>query len=426
MRASGTWISFGSLFLFLACASSPKLPLSSEIRSPAQSQVTAKILTREEVMGPNRAMSSKMKAGRDFIFRNVASAFPDNGKNMLLKDRALSKMSVSGAVDHSPWHLRLYQGPEHIKRDQERFATLNKVFYSTALTEREANLLAQSPKKNIPQPFYQTETLGVDDAYEPNNQAPAAFNLLNAENQWLSFLGTEGVQWDEDWFKVWVSPQYRRLMLDLRFQHYLGDVDMRLYDSAGNLVAVSQGSGEDEFIHLVLERGGIYFVQIFGSNHGNRYDFKYSTYFTGGGDDEYEENDVIKSPFDLRKFEGKWLSEIRGEGVAADDDFYLIQVPKGRERVIVDLRCDVDRGDVDVRLMNSKGQVVASSSNIGDDDYIDFTVAEPGNYYLKVYPFAPQSTFNMYDLKWYTEKTSQVGASKSSSKKPERVPTATQ
>ena len=134
----------------------------------------------------------------------------------------------------------------------------------------------------------------------------------------------------------------------------------------------------------------------------------------------------MKTAFDLRKFEGKWLSEIRGEGVAADDDYFMIQVAKGRQRVLLDLRYDVDRGDVDLRLLNSKGHIVASSSNIGDDDYIDFTVAEPGVYYVKVYPFAPQSSFNLYDLKWNTEKSvskaAQSEASKSSPKNPERLP----
>ncbi len=417
---------------FAGCASvtGPNQMLSSEVRKPAQSQVRAKILTRDEVMGSNRARQSKLNSKGEYYFHNVRSAFPDNGKNMLLKDRALAKGSVTTALDHSPWHLRLYSDPIRQKRNRDRFANLNKVFYSTALTEKEAGVLARSAKPNPTQPFYQTETLGLDDAFEPNNQPDQAFDLSNAESQWLSFLGTEGVQWDEDWYKIWISPHYRQLVLDLRFQHYLGDIEMRLYDLKGRLMAASQGSGEDGFINLILEKAGAYLVQISGSNQGNHYDFKYSTQFTGGGDDQYQGNESLKAAFDLRKFEGKWLSEIRGEGVAADDDFFRIQVAKGRQRVLLDLRYDVDRGDVDLRLMDSKGQILASSSNIGDDDYIDFTVAEPGNYYIKVYPFAPQDGFNLYDLKWNSEKSSakasQIEASKSSPKNSERLPAKAQ
>lgn len=377
---------------------------SSSDRAPAQAMTRAEIplKSRDDIYGPNRAKSSvKPKPGKDYAFRNIASAFPDNGKNMLLKDRALPKASITGATDHSPWHLQIYKNPAHIQKDKSRFSILNKDAYSTPLTQREALMLAQTAKKPAGnQPFYQTDSFGIDDAFEPNGNRETAFNVSALEDSWLGNIATEGVQWDSDWYQVWVSPQYRRLVLDLRFQHYLGDIDLRLFDSKGVLVANAQGLGDDEFINLILDQGGAYFVEIVGSNRGNRYDFKYSTFFTGGGDDEYEENDTLRLAHDLRTNEGKWLSEYRGEGVAADDDFYLIQAKGGRTRIVADLRVNVAKGDVDFRLLNSEGKVIASSSNIGNDDYIDFTVPTAGNYYLKVYPFNPQATVNLYDLKW--------------------------
>jgi hypothetical protein len=286
---------------------------------------------------------------------------------------------------------------------------LNRAYYATPLAQREAETLSQTSKRIGGETFYQAETFGQDDAFESNNSRSSAFDLAPAENRWLGLLGpagalTEGVQWDEDWYRLSVSPHYRRLVLDLRFQNYLGDMDLRLYDDQGKLIATSQGNGDDEFLNLVVDRGGTYFVQIYGLNKGNRYDFKYSTFFTGGGDDLYEENDRLSQAYDLRTHESKWLSELKGEGVAADDDYYAIRVPGGRLRVVVDLRVDVDRGDVDMRLLNSQGQIIASSANIGDDDLIDFLVPAAGTYYLKIYPFSPQGTFNLYDLKWQAQR----------------------
>ncbi len=393
-----------------ACASTNSLPTAS-VEAPPVIAVS----TRDEIMGMNQARAQQNpKKSKEYIFRNIASAFPDTGKNMLLRDRVLPKSSVTGAVDRSPWHVKIYENPEHIQENQSRFSNDNKVLYKTPLTQKEAQVLSQAPKKVPEEPFYQTETFGRDDAFEPNNDIAHAFNLslLGPKN-----VRTEGVQWDEDWYRITVSPQYRQLILDLRFQQYLGDIDMRLYDAKGNLIATSQGNGDDEYLNLILEKGGTYFVQIYGTNHGNRYDFKYSTYFTGGTDDEYEENDTLKTAFDLRKFEGQWLSEIRGEGVAADDDYYMIQVAPGKERVQIDFRYDISRGDIDLRLLNSQGKVVASSANVGSDEFIDFTVANPGVYYLKVYPFAPQGSYNMYDLKWSTQKPSRNEMSNSSPKK---------
>ncbi len=379
-------------------------------------------ISRDEVMGPNRAqISAKQKKTNTYAFRNIASAFPDPGKNMLLKDRALSKAAVKGTLDHSPWHLQIYSNPEHIQENQSRFSNLNKAFYATPLSQSEALAKAQGEKKTFSEPFYQMETEGKEDGFEPNNELARAYNISNAEDRWIALLGpkekrTEGVQWDPDWYKILVSPQYRRVMVDLRFQHYLGDIDLNLYDAKGALVASSKGSGEDEFLHLVLNQGGTYYIEVLGANRGNRYDLKYSTYFTGGGDDEYEENDTLKMATDLSKFENKWLSEIHGEGVAADDDYYRITVPSGRLRVQVDLRYNVSRGDVDMRLMDSMGRVIASSANIGDDDFIDFTVPVAGTYFVKVYPFAPQNSANMYDLKWSASSGSQKRPSQSLSK----------
>ena len=98
------------------------------------------------------------------------------------------------------------------------------------------------------------------------------------------------------------------------------------------------------------------------------------------------------------------MSELKGEAVAADDDYYKIQVPNSKRRVVIDLRVDIDgkieRGDVDVRLIDDKGSVIASSANTGSDDLIDFVVPHSGVYFIKVYPFQPLNNFNMYDLKW--------------------------
>jgi hypothetical protein len=414
VKSKSVLLILGSLGILSACSSHPVMPTLLASQSGMAGPVPE--ITRDEVFGPNRAQASvKNKKSKEYAFRNIASAFPDNGKNMLLKDRALPKGSVTSAVDHSPWHLSIYQNPDHIKENQERFSNMNKAFYATPLTQREAQTLAHAQKATSAAPFYQMETSGREDGFEPNNSLEKAFNLANAEDKWLALIGpkdkrTEGVQWDTDWYKILVSPHYRRVMVDLRYQQYLGDIDMKLYDAKGGLMATSQGTGEDEFLHVNLEQGGTYYIEIIGSNHGNRYDLKYSTYFTGGGDDEVEDNDFLARATDLSKQENLWLSETRGEGVAADDDYYKIQVPAGKLRVQVDLRYNVARGDVDVRLMNSSGKVIASSANIGDDDYIDFSVPFAGTYFIKVYPFAPQNTFNMYDMKWSVQKNSQKDA----------------
>ncbi len=387
------------LALLISCSSAP------EKQSEREPTSAAKVATRDERMGVNKAFASvKVRPGKPYLFKNVKLAFPDNGKNMLLKDRALAKNSVKGAVDNSPWHSRLYGNTEHQNLDSNRFSNLNRGYYQTPINEKDA-LALLGTQKRVPASndfYYQTHVSATDDKFKPNQNFETAFDLTSSEDTWLGLLGSDGVQWTQDFYKIWVSPQYRQLIVDLRYQHYLGDVDLKLYDSQKRLIASSQRITEDEFINIQLSKGGIYYLQVDGANMGNRYDLKYSSKFTGGADDEYEENDQLSSAFDLSASENLWLSEIRGEAVAADDDFYKVRISEGRRQLSIDLRVNVNKGDVDIRLLNSKGEMVASSSNIGDDDYIDFKVPSAGTYYLKVYPFHPGNSFNLYDLKWRT------------------------
>jgi hypothetical protein len=398
------------LFFLLLCGCASENVISGAVSAaskPTREQLLNK--TRDDILGPNRALQSVEKKSaaknKKFIYRNVATAFPDNGKNQLLKNRALAKNLVSGAVDHSPWRLRVYGNQEHEKSNQRRFSTPNKVLYSTPLSQKDSLRLSLDNKRALAsEPFYQVNSQTEDDIYESNNAREQAFDLVQYENTWLSLVAEEGAQRNDDWYRIFISPQYRHLVVDLRFQSYLGDIDLKLYDAKGQLVGVSQGTGDDEYLNLNLDLGGYYYLQVYGSNLGNHYDLKYSSYFMTGGDDEYEENDTLRTAFDLRSGEGKWLSEFKGEAVAADDDYYKIQVPNSKRRVVIDLRVDIDgkieRGDVDVRLIDDKGSVIASSANTGSDDLIDFVVPHSGVYFIKVYPFQPLNNFNMYDLKW--------------------------
>jgi hypothetical protein len=389
------------LFLFLVLQLSCSSTQVS--REPSATELDSqRVQTRDERMGVNRAFASvKVRKGKPYLFKNVKLAFPDNGKNMLIKDRALSKSAVKGAVDNSPWHERIYGNSDHIKIDQKRFSNANRAYYQVPISESDAvALMAKVKRAPAAEFYYQTQVSKSDDKFKPNQSFETAFDLSSSEDVWLGLLGSDGAQWSEDYYKIWVSPQYRQLIVDLRFLHYLGDIDLKLFDLNKRLIASSQRQTEDEFINITLAKGGFYYIQVSGSNLGNRYDLKYSTRFTGGGDDQYEENDYLKTAFDLSSLENRWLSEIKGEAVAADDDFYRIQVPPGRQQVIVDLRVSVAKGDVDVKLLNPVGELVASSANIGDDDYIDFKVPSPGTYYIKVYPFHTGTSFNMYDLKW--------------------------
>ncbi len=74
-------------------------------------------------------------------------------------------------------------------------------------------------------------------------------------------------------------------------------------------------------------------------------------------DDSYENNDRLRRAFNLRRNEGVYLSDIDGEGVALDEDFYRIQVTDQALRVVVELEFDHAMGDLDLFLFEQKGVI---------------------------------------------------------------------
>lgn len=396
--------------IVFATACSHQLPLESLPKEVRPNRSLAQ--TRDQIYGENQALENgRNKKNKEYIFRNVASAFPDNGKRMMVKDSVKNKDSVISIAQASPWKQRVLYDSNFIEENNKRFRNPNKAFFAIPLDEPQARRLALkiNPKINE-ESDYQMEASGQDDSFEPNNSMELAFDLGASEGKWLSLTTAdkrgEGVQWDEDWFKVIVSPHFRQLFVDLRYQHYLGNIGLSLFNDKGELVSKSDRDGDDEFINVLLEKGGIYYIKIDGNQKGNHYDFRYWSQFTGGKDDLAEENDTLKTAFDLTSYQGKWLSETLGEGVAADDDYYKIKVPTDKKRVIIDMRYKVAFGDIDLKLLDSTGKTIASSSNISDDEYIDFTLPSGGIYYVRVYPFNLQKNANMYDLKWKAERPS--------------------
>mgnify|MGYP003586469132 CR=1 FL=1 len=118
---------------------------------------------------------------------------------------------------------------------------------------------------------------------------------------------------------------------------------------------------------------------------------------TGISDDEYEENDIRATAFDLSLHEQTWLSAIDGLGVQADDDWFKITVAPGYLRVLVDCEFTHADGNIDIALVDSTGSSLATSEGSGDVENIDFVVPESGVYYIRVHQ---GNAGNTYDLRW--------------------------
>ncbi len=118
----------------------------------------------------------------------------------------------------------------------------------------------------------------------------------------------------------------------------------------------------------------------------------------GFSDDAYEENDTIgEAWYPGDNWQKKRLSDILWEGTQTDDDWYQINVSQCAKRVVIDCEFSHSEGDINIGLYDSSGNELAASKSEDDDEHIDYTVSQPGIYYIKVYH---GDAGNQYDLLW--------------------------
>lgn len=111
----------------------------------------------------------------------------------------------------------------------------------------------------------------ADDNYEPNDDRTSAYDLSNEERTWLSTIDGYGLQWDDDWFRIYVSTGNSHLNVELTFTHSLGDIDIAVVSSTGSSIASSTGVQNNEHISVDVTPG-TYYLRIYYDDDGNPYD----------------------------------------------------------------------------------------------------------------------------------------------------------
>lgn len=311
---------------------------------------------------------------------------------------AIEKSKEVTTENPGPWRSTVYKSAVKAKPGREVDENIAR--------QAAANATAKVKPSNV-QPKISSY---YDDEYEPNDYQSSAYNLVNDENVWLYDVDGYGYQCDDDWYKVYVEPGYQNLYLETVFDHYEGDIDMKLYDSSGYVVASAgnTSSADTEYIDVNLNYPGYYYVKLYYGNDCNSYDFQWSTYRYGSlGPDAYEDNDSYYYATHLESYENVWLSSINGWATQADDDWYEVEVERGYQRILVDTKFFNSEGDIDIALYDDAGYIrLASSTHTWDDEDLDFNI--PNSYftsnqyrkfYIRIYG---ANRGNKYDMRWYT------------------------
>lgn len=112
---------------------------------------------------------------------------------------------------------------------------------------------------NVWQNFiYDPDSIPPDDL-EPNNSLPTATQLSGTDQ---TITGTSiHTTADKDYFRL-ESQGSTTGTFEIRFNHSSGNLDLRLLDYAGGVIASSSTSGNSETITATLERHGTYFLEV--------------------------------------------------------------------------------------------------------------------------------------------------------------------
>jgi len=238
-----------------------------------------------------------------------------------------------------------------------------------------------------------------DDNYEENDFNSEPYNLSLYEATWLSSINGSGVQLDADWYEIYIDPGDEHLMITVTFTHTRGNIEIGVFDSSFSLLTYNISTTDNEYIDYIVPSNGTYLLLIIGENRGNKYDLWWDDLSTT--DDNYEENDVYTSAYDLSTHKNEWLSNVDGHGVQMDDDWYEISIEPGYEQLFVDLTFAHTADDLNLGIYDASGTFVIGSTSSTDNEQIDYVLPSAGIYYIRVYG---NNKGNEYDLRWNSNK----------------------
>jgi len=106
-------------------------------------------------------------------------------------------------------------------------------------------------------------TVAADDSYEDNDSRATAYNLgtLSA----ATTVGSLVMADSQDWYRFTTTATGTAAnSVSIAFQHAQGDLDLELYNSAGTLLARSQGTSNSEAISFNGLAAGTYYARVYG------------------------------------------------------------------------------------------------------------------------------------------------------------------
>ena len=220
------------------------------------------------------------------------------------------------------------------------------------------------------------ETASCTDALEDNDSMATAATVSSGQ-----IAGLFACPNDEDWYRV---PVANNQIIDarIRFLDVTGNIDLRLYDSAGRQIGASLSGSDDERVTFSTPAAGDYFLRVLlvesddDQTPGNGYTLELDT--TSPCTDAFEDNDDRAT--------AAWLVSGMQSGLTAcpsDEDWYRVEVGDN-QLIVFNALFSHAEGNVDLRLYDGRGAQVAAALSGTDNERIAYTSLNSGPHFLRV------------------------------------------
>ena len=245
---------------------------------------------------------------------------------------------------------------------------------------------------------FQAPAAPAGDRYETNDTRQTATDLAIVSGaRTIADLSIHTAS-DRDFFKfVTTGAGTSADYVDVLFPHAAGDIDAQLLDAEGNVLTSSTGTSDNERLSLQGRAAGTYFVEVFGfASARNSYRLAFQAPAAPAGD-RYETNDTRQTATDLRTISGAITVADLSIHTTSDRDFFkFVTTGPGTSAHYVDVLFSHAAGDIDARLLDTAGNVLASSTGASDSERLSLQGLPAGTYYLEVYGYSGDR--NAYQL----------------------------
>ena len=246
------------------------------------------------------------------------------------------------------------------------------------------------------------------DRYEANETTGTATDLRTVSGLVTQSNLSIHTTTDVDLFKfttqgAGTSAHYVRI----DFTHSVGDLDMDLLDSAGNVLSSSTGVTNREEISLSGRAAGVYFARVRGySGARGNYSLSINAPVLQVTGDSLEPNDSRAAARDLREIQGTATYSNLSIHAAGNDDWYKFStVGTGTSSDFVRIDFTNTSGDVDMALYDAAGTLLTSSTGTTNREQIAMTNRPAGVYFVRVYGYSNATNPN-YSLSFQLPRAS--------------------